>query len=266
MAIPVPLRLSQGHITLLETCPRKFQYAYLEQLSSPPDPEHQERMAAGSRFHLLMQQWQLGLPIDRLVQEDKQLGGWYEAFRRATPEIMASDASALRLSEHSRTLEFQGYLLTVVYDLVILTDRQASILDWKTYPRPQPPRWLARDWQTRLYPFVLAETSSYRPEQISLTYWFFQASDQGLAPQSLPFPYSQAHHHQIHQELGDLLQHLGEWLQQYQEQGQPFPQVPPGSRACEVCSYAGRCQRPGPEADPSPPPLLALADIEEIPL
>jgi hypothetical protein len=67
------LRLSQGQLNLLETCPRKFQHIYLEQLGSPTTPEQQAHQAWGSRFHLLMQQRELGLPIEALMAADDQM-------------------------------------------------------------------------------------------------------------------------------------------------------------------------------------------------
>ncbi|MEL6502777.1 MAG: PD-(D/E)XK nuclease family protein, partial [Cyanobacteria bacterium J06623_1] len=57
------LRLSQGQLNLLETCPRKFQNTYLEQLRPPANPEYEEKQLLGSRFHLLMQQREMGLKI-----------------------------------------------------------------------------------------------------------------------------------------------------------------------------------------------------------
>jgi ATP-dependent exoDNAse (exonuclease V) beta subunit len=59
-------------------------------------------------------------------------------------------------------------LLTVIYDLLIEAEDNAQILDWKTYPQPKEQNRLAKDWQTRLYLYVLAETSDYLPEQISM--------------------------------------------------------------------------------------------------
>ncbi|MEY3333388.1 MAG: hypothetical protein RLZZ176_1688 [Cyanobacteriota bacterium] len=66
--LPAPqiLRLSQGHLNLLATCPRKFQHSYLEQLNTPPDPKHEKYQILGSRFHLLMQQREMGLAIAKL--------------------------------------------------------------------------------------------------------------------------------------------------------------------------------------------------------
>ena len=132
------LRLSQGQLNLLESCPRQFQHTYLEQLHSPRDPEHEERQTLGSRFHLLMQQREMGLPIDTFLQADPQLQSWTSAFANAAPEILAAASyrQTFRSSEHYRTLQVQDYLLTVIYDLLIADQEQAQIFDWKTYPQP----------------------------------------------------------------------------------------------------------------------------------
>lgn len=233
------MRLSQGQLNLLERCPRQFQHTYLEQLSSPGNPEHQERLAWGSRFHLLMQQRELGLPIASLVQEDAQLQRWMTAFASAAPEILANNTNnQFRESEHCRTLQVQDYLLTVIYDLLIADDRSAQILDWKTYPKPQNRSWLEINWQTLLYPYILAETSDYLPEQISMTYWFVQSEQ----PQSLKFTYNNTQHQKTQAKLHELLNKLTYWLQRY-EQRQPFPQVAVGSKLCDSCQFVTRCDR-----------------------
>ncbi|MFO0173166.1 MAG: PD-(D/E)XK nuclease family protein, partial [Aphanizomenon sp.] len=147
------LRLSQGHLNLLATCPRKFQHSYLEQLNTPIDPKHEEYQILGSRFHLLMQQREMGLPIDNLLQADSQLQSWMTDFSNISPEIFTTDIDnqTFRESEHYRTLQIGDYLLTVIYDLLIADQNQAQILDWKTYPQPSKREILARNWQTRLY-------------------------------------------------------------------------------------------------------------------
>lgn len=235
------MRLSQGQLNLLERCPRQFQHTYLEQLASPSNPEQQERQTWGSRFHLLMQQRELGLPIYSLVQEDPQLQRWMSAFASAAPEILSPHTHdpQFRESEHCRTLQVQGYLLTVIYDMLIADDAKAQILDWKTYPKPQNKRKLEQNWQTRLYLYVLAETSDYLPEQISMSYWFVQSEDK---PQSLKFTYNANQHQKTEQKLNRLLSKLTGWLQRY-EQGEPFPQVVDGSKDCEYCQYVTRCER-----------------------
>lgn len=55
---------TQRLLNFIENCPRKFQHIYLEQLDSPLTPAQQEKPTWESRFHLLMQQRELGLPRD----------------------------------------------------------------------------------------------------------------------------------------------------------------------------------------------------------
>ena len=239
------MRLSQGHLNLLERCPRSFQHTYLEQLSSPANLDQQERQTWGSRFHLLMQQQELGLPIETLVQEDPQLQRWMAAFASAAPQILSSNANnQFRESEHCRTLQVQDYLLTVIYDLLVADEHLAQILDWKTYPKPQNKRKLEQNWQTRLYLYVLAQTSDYLPEQISMTYWFVQSpvETSGTSLQSMTFTYNTTQHKKTEQKLNRLLSKLTTWLQRY-EQGEPFPQVAESSKACDFCQYVTRCER-----------------------
>ena len=275
MPLSLPLRLSQGHLNLLATCPRRFQHMYLEQLSAPADFEQQERLRQGSQFHRLMQQWQLGLPVEPLLQEE-QLQRWFTAFITASAEILALDhpsGPARQQSEHSRTLEFEGYLLTVVYDLLVSDDRQAKILDWKTYPRPKKHlNELLQNWQTRLYLFVLAETSAYEPEHLSMTYWFFQSEAEPATPQNLTIAYDAAKHAQTHQDLVHLLARLTGWLEDYQT-GVAFPQLPQTAPACERCSFTVQCGRSDRRADDSdtqhslnPFPLPQVSEIPEVPL
>ncbi len=275
---PLPaLRLSQRHLNLLTACPRKFQHSFIEQLEGTDAIAQQDRLLQGARFHLLLQQWLLDLPVDSVLVAETQFHQWLTAFRAAAPQIL--DAEAQQQPESDRTLEFAGYLLTVRYDLLLIADHHAKILDWKTYPRPKTTQWLEQNWQTRLYPFVLAETSAYLPEQISMVYWFFEA-EQATTPQSLTFPYNTSKHEQTRQELTNLLNQLSEWLDCYQA-GKPFPQVGWESSQCAVCSFAARCGRvtgsldeaaviekesPAIATDQLPDLLPNLAEIAEVPL
>jgi hypothetical protein len=266
------MRLSQGQLNLLEACPRRFQHTYLDRLGLPIDLEQQDRQQWGKRFHLLMQQRELELPawseevaVDR-ASEDQQLQQCVTALTAAAPELFQPRPVRFRQSEHCRTLEFQGYLLTVIYDLVILEDSVAQILDWKTYPRPQNSQPLAKNWQTRLYPFVLAETTNYLPEQISMTYWFVQAQagTTEFHPQPLRFHYSTALHQEIHAHLTALLDRLTNLLQHY-EQGEFFPQVA-AAADCSHCHFTVRCQREAKSAIDGFGNAATLAQFQEVAL
>jgi hypothetical protein len=224
------LRLSQGHLNLLETCPPKFKQSYLTQGSSLPNPESEEKQIWGSRFHLLMQQRELGLPIESLLQEDLELDRSLKALIQAAPELLTNHGEQKREAEHSRTLSFGNYLLTVIYDLLIAEDSQAKIIDWKTYLKPRKRNQLACNWQTRLYLYALAKTSNYLPEQISMTYWFVRLPDK---PQSHTFTYNKQLYRQTETDLAKLLTKLDLWLENNNDSSFPH------RHECESnCPYA----------------------------
>ncbi|MBK1990297.1 PD-(D/E)XK nuclease family protein [Sphaerospermopsis aphanizomenoides BCCUSP55] len=233
-------RLSQGHLSLLAACPRKFQHTYLEQLITPSDPQQTENQTLGSRFHLLMQQQEMGLPINSFLQTDAQLQKWMTSLAQNAPEILSPDTNihTFRESEHYRTLQIQDYVLTVIYDLLIADNEKAQIFDWKTYPQPPKRSTLAKNWQTRLYMYVMAETSTYSLENISMTYWFVQAKGK---TKNIQFSYDTKQHAHIGNQLNQLLNKLTNWLDNYQN-GQPFPQVGE-SKTCDCCQFAKRCDR-----------------------
>jgi hypothetical protein len=239
-------RLAQGQLELLTTCPRKFQHVILDQIGVPIAPESQARMAWGDRFHLLMQQRELGITS----HASEPLSQCVEALRTAAPELF--EPALFRQSEHRRVLEWGGWSIATVYDLLILNPTQAQIIDWKTYPQPQDTRKLAQRWQTRLYPFVLAETTDYAPEQIAMTYWFVQPD---TAPQRWTLQYSSAQHQQTQQDLNQILEQLTAWVRDY-ERGILLPQV--DEPYCLACPFAVRCQRVQTEA------MVAIADIAEV--
>ncbi|MDJ0703306.1 MAG: PD-(D/E)XK nuclease family protein [Leptolyngbyaceae cyanobacterium MO_188.B28] len=260
------MSLSQGQLTLLSTCPRKFQHTYLDQLGALTKPEQQERLLWGSRFHLLMQQRELGLPIDRLADQDPQFQESLTGLVTAEPTVfepaIQSDG-AFRQSEHRRTVEFRGYLLTVIFDLLILTAAAGRIFDWKTHPQPRDRGALAKDWQTRLYLYVLTETTDLAPEQVSMTYWFVRRRDSQtgkLVPQSLRFDYNQALHDQSRQDLIGLTDQLTAW-----RLGRvPLPQVEASKGLCLTCPFAVRCQRADDGPDFNPSVFPDLADVQEV--
>ena len=59
--------LSQDYLTTLERCPRQYQYVYVDRLTTPLSVSQQRAQEWGKRFHQLMQQQALGLPLDSLL-------------------------------------------------------------------------------------------------------------------------------------------------------------------------------------------------------
>lgn len=257
-------QLSQGHLTDLNTCPRKFQHRYLDQLRLVPLNEQQASQQLGTQFHHLMQQHALGLDIQHLVTAHPKLQQWFTAYQQAPPPMIAGQP----LSEHQRLLWWQTFALVVVYDRLILGPTQAQILDWKTYQQPRQFQTLSQNWQTRLYLFVLAETTAYEPAHLSMTYWFAEAGhDDPATASSVTVPYTAALHEHTRQDLTTLLDQLHHGLIQ-KDQGQPFPQVPLAAGHCvsdhphqHHCPFLDHCHRQPPPASP----MAAIQAIPEVP-
>ncbi|MGD1896713.1 MAG: PD-(D/E)XK nuclease family protein [Phormidesmis sp.] len=262
--------LSQSHLTSLDTCPRKYQHIFYDALSGPASYEQQTTTQWGSQFHLLMQQQALDLPVDILAAADDEMSASLAALKEAAPEVFAylPESTAMpeivsnlkdeldtvshtfSQSEHRRTLSFNGYLLTAVYDLLVIAKGapnkpkgqgkpKGQIFDWKTHQQPPHKERLAQDWQTRLYPYLLCETSQLDPQDISMTYWFVRA---GKAASSQPsfytFQYGLAQHDQTRKDLQRLTDALNEMrLSSY------FPQVAIEKGRCDRCLFNVRCDR-----------------------
>ncbi|WP_353932367.1 PD-(D/E)XK nuclease family protein [Okeanomitos corallinicola TIOX110] len=257
-------RLSQGHLNLLVACPRKFQHTYLEKLNTPTNPTYEKSQTLGSQFHLLMQQQAMNLPIDGFLAVDSELQIWVKDFNKLAPEILKTETNnqIFRESEHYRTLQIQDYLITVIYDLLIAEQETAQIIDWKTYAKSLNKDDLENNWQTRLYMYVLAETSIFLPENISMTYWFVNPQNK---LNKIQFNYNIEQHQKTEKTLQKLLNNLTNWLVAYQ-QNQPFPQEPAYPKACKKdCPYYVRCYNSeNSSLEQSDKILPNLATIEEI--
>ncbi|MGL5035946.1 MAG: PD-(D/E)XK nuclease family protein [Microcystaceae cyanobacterium] len=226
-----PIRLSQGHLQLLELCPPQFQRRYLEQKYETPNPQQQKNLDWGDRFHRLMQQWQLGLPLDNILNQNPEFAQSLQALIQTVPALQSDTVE--REAEHYRILPFQDYVLTVIYDLLVIDPERAEILDWKTYPLPQKVEKIRNHWQTRLYLYVLAETTAYQPEQLSMTYWFVKLPKQ---PESLTISYSQSQHQTTQESLNLLLNQLTQWLSL---QNALFPHR---TNCTSICPYSANFQ------------------------
>ncbi|MDJ0581427.1 PD-(D/E)XK nuclease family protein [Crocosphaera sp.] len=203
------IRLSQAQLNLLQVCPPQFQRVYLEQLSLPISPDVQENLLWGNQFHQLMQQHFLELPLDSILDMDQDLKKIVDSLLKSVDEQHHLSSQSWREAEHYLSLEKDNYLLTAIYDLLIINENQAQILDWKTYLQPQNKQKLANNWQTKLYLYLLAEASEYLPEQISMTYWFVKIPHE---PQYLTFQYNEQLHQKTTVELENLLTNLDNYL------------------------------------------------------
>ena len=265
--------LSQSHLRLLSLCPRKYQYNFLDQFFIPSTPSQtylQEEL--GKKFHLVMQQHWMDLDIEEILAASPQINQRFQSFKQYPPLLIAEHHSkdTQHLTEHRRRLKFQEYLLVGIFDLLVLTPNQGQIVDWKSYRKPKNSQLLRESWQTKLYPFLLAETSHLSPEQISMTYWF-ALTQEPEESQTITFQYSEDQHQKTQKTLKDNLHQLSSWLKAYQDSQIDLPQVDETVGICtpeeNPCPYRYRCQRAQPSSSQENwDTLLNLSDIPPIPL
>jgi CRISPR/Cas system-associated exonuclease Cas4 (RecB family) len=226
------LNISQAHLRVWDTCHRQFQYAYFDHLVAPLPLSESNALDLGSQFHLILQQKSLGLDVQPLIQDRPQLKRWLTAYQR----FEASLPQGEYLTEHRRTLAWnlldlqEDLQLTVVYDLLILQPDRALIFDWKTHKKPLPELTLAQSWQTRLYLYVLAETSNYQPGQLGITYWFANSETQ------VQINYDRKLHEQTRQDLQQRLEDLSQC-----QDSQKLSKLSAGNSICDRCRFYYLC-------------------------
>ncbi len=240
------LQLSQGHLQILETCPRKFQSIFLDNLTLPQPSLASEKQELGKQFHQLMQQQALGLEIQPLLDDSPKLQGWFQHFQDSPPLLMTGE---FRQSEYQCTLPLEGFTLTAVFDLLIQSGDRAQIVDWKTYRRPLRTQAIQQHWQTRLYLFMAAEVLGYATDRISMMYWFAESTPEDSKPAQnwLSIPYSESMHQQTRETLEKLLVSLRSWMQDFTTKHQSFPQVALSAQKCwsktQCCPFVTHCHR-----------------------
>jgi PD-(D/E)XK nuclease superfamily len=258
------LQLSQGHLQILETCPRKFQSVFLDTLTLPQPSLGSENQALGKQFHQLMQQRELGLEIQPLLDDSPQLQRWFQQFQDSPPPLITGE---FRQSEYPCTLALEGFTLTAVFDLLIQDGDRAQIADWKTYRRPLRAQLIEQHWQTRLYLFMATEVLGYAPDCISMVYWFAEPTPEDRNPTQnwLSIPYSESMHQQTQQTLQKQLASLHRWMQDFTTSHQNFPQVPLNAQKCwsktQCCPFVAHCHR---TPDRTHADLIELEDLTDL--
>ncbi|MGK7905933.1 MAG: PD-(D/E)XK nuclease family protein [Synechococcus sp.] len=167
-------RITQAHLRVLDLEPYRFEGLYLDGVELPTVAGNLAAIERGKQFHQLLQQQEMGLPIQALIEADPDLSRYFQAFASCPPPLIEGQ----RRSEYPLAMPFQGVQLYGIPDLLVEASDRAQIVDWKTYRRSLDLAVLQSDWQTRLYLFLLAETRNYAPEQLSMLYWFSEQPSQ----------------------------------------------------------------------------------------
>ena len=252
--------LSRGRLETFRACQRRFQLRYVERLPWPvaPPAESMNRAAQrGQAFHQLLAQHFLGLSL--FPSDDEKVASWWQTFQRFIPNLPDGE----RLPEVSLTVPVGGQRLTGRFDLVIKSADHLYLYDWKTERKPRSAHLLKEDWQTKLYLFLAVAGSQalggkvFRPEQVTLTYWFVEAPNQPIT-----FRYDALEHDRHHQALQGIVEQLEHHLSDDDDKIWPLTD---NHSYCQQCAYRIYCGRTDSnlEIDTEPVPEWWLSTEEE---
>lgn len=236
---------SQSSLQDYVDCRRRFQLRYLQRVAWPAIPaeparENERHIQRGERFHRLAQQYLLGIPEAKLTRmaeadEDHHLRAWWDHFLEAIPPSL----NGVRHVEVSLSALLEGHRLLAKYDLLLIqSDAQIVIYDWKTAShRPRRDR-LSQRLQTRVYPYLLVKAGSVlnnrqpiAPDSVSMIYWF---SDPQMEPET--FKYSHARFKEDEQHLRSLVAEISGLS--FNDFSQAASEAP-----CRYCVYRSLCNR-----------------------
>jgi hypothetical protein len=130
---------------------------------------------AGARFHQLVYQLFLGVPLPKLSQmakndPDSRVPAWFEAFTISFPQSLTGEL----FPEYTLGVTLGSQELTAKYDLLQLDGEQFTIYDWKTSRRKPNKTWLAAQMQSRVFPLVLAlhlDEINQPFRELQMVYW-----------------------------------------------------------------------------------------------
>ena len=135
-----PFNFSQASLQDYSDCARRFQLRYLRQLAWPapqvePIQENEQHIRRGERFHRLVQQALLGVPLEPLAEAaaadpDPDLLIWWENFNRLLPTLLTGE----RHVEMLLSAPTGRHRISAKYDLIqtFPDEKRAVIWDWKT--------------------------------------------------------------------------------------------------------------------------------------
>jgi hypothetical protein len=238
--VPDGWQFSQSSLQDYADCPRRFLLRYRWRMRWPalvaePAEQYEANIARGERFHRMVQQFQAGVPAERVPQatDDVHLQAWWSQF-------LAHGLNGLperRYVEMTLYTHILGHPLVAKYDLIALeAGDRAVILDWKTGPRRPKREALARRWQGIVYPYVLVEAGAalnggraLDPERVEMVYWF--ANDPEYPER---FAYGVEQHARNRVALETLIHQV--------RAERSFP-LTPDLRMCRYCAYRSYCDR-----------------------
>jgi len=242
MELPSGFQFSQGSLQDFVDCRRRFQLRYIQNLAWPALPsqpalESEQALQRGIFFHRLIHQHLLGVPTTRLAASihDDVLVRWWKNF--LTHDDWRSGSTLY--PEISLSGPLEEYRLIAKYDLVLVGEGgDLTIVDWKTSRKRPKHQWLRERMQSRVYPYLMANSGSQfsnsnllHPEMIEMIYWFAEFPNN---PER--FPYTSSRFQEDQAFLTKLIREIVEL------EPEEFP-LTSSVEQCAYCVYRSYCNR-----------------------
>jgi hypothetical protein len=192
------LQLDANMLELLAADPQKFQQFEPQFLQTPSNLVEDQKEI--ERFRLVMQQLLMGLPVEPLLQAYPQIAKWVD---RVLPIASVSDHTKQVNTWRQKLI--QGALIVAQYDLLILGNEKAIVVNWRSDRNIPRSRQLENSWEAQLQLFLLVEAEEILPNNVSLIYCFF---DSGKSPTLDRFSYDREKHDAFKQRLEMALSNL----------------------------------------------------------
>ncbi len=244
MKLPDNFIYSQSSLQDYVNCPYRFYLRHIQGLQWPALQTDdallmEEHMLSGARFHRLIQQYFLGLPLERLnniaeADPNPDLSVWWRNFHQKLSQTISST----RFPEVKLISSITGTRLMAKFDLVSVSSDHLTIYDWKTSQKPTTKTRLKARLQSRVYPYLLAKeyaalakANEYKPEDISMIYWQANFPDD---PQVIEYSQSAFDADKLY--LTQLIEEINSKSEQNFIKTGNF-------KHCKFCNYRSLCEK-----------------------
>lgn len=234
------LIFSANSLQSFSDCERRFELKYLEELQWPaveaePVLKSERFLADGRRFHEMIHQDILGIPVVEPSFDDDPIFNWWSTYQALNPIQEDGD----RYPEKTLVSTLKDRLFVATYDLIVVSENgNVVIYDWKTWKNPLPLQRVKNQMQSRIYPLVLYRErssipgcSDLQPEDIEMRYWYVNSPDESVA-----FTYSK-------DQLEADTAFLQLMIDRIDELGPGQFELTADKRKCTYCPFRSYCER-----------------------
>jgi len=229
-------------------CARRYELSYLEELKWPavesePLLQSERHMVDGRRFHEMVHRDVLGVEVPLPDSaKDPDISRWWNNYMVQRP----ANVDGKRFAEKTLVGSVATMEVTMVAtcDLIVISEgesgRRARIFDWKTWRRRHTREWLLDRLQTRIYPYLLVQSSAtlaggkpLTPDEVEMVYWYSDFPDNPEV-----FAYSETQFREDEAYLGGLVDEI------LNREPGSF-QLTTDEKKCMFCVYRSFCDRGG---------------------